>query len=306
MALASDVVVLGSGLAGCTAGLFSARRGWSTIVVAGDNLGGELLNVSTIEDFPGFAEGVSGYELCPTVQEQAQRAGAGFEMTVAESVERDGDGWVVTAATGPLAARAVIVCTGERFKVLGVPGEVELAGRGVSHCATCDGPMLRDKSAAVVGGGDSGLQEALELAQHASEVVVFERRNELTGQQAFRDRIAQQANVQVLLEAEVDEIGGDGRVASLWARHGTGGERRQHAVDGVFVYAGMEPAAPRLPEVARDGGGHLVTDVELRTSLPGLFAAGGVRAGFAGQAVIAAGDGAAAALGAHRYLLGVR
>ena len=295
--------MLGAGLAGLTASLFAARSGRSTVVVTGNELGGELLNVAAIEDFPGFVDGVSGYELCPMVQEQAQRAGAGFETAAASSIERAGDGWLVRTTTGELTARAVLVCTGERFKTLGVPGEEELAGRGVSHCATCDGPMVRGRSVAVVGGGDSGLQEALELARHVSTVLVFERHDELGAQQVYRDRVAANESIQVVAGAEVDEIGGEGRVASVWARHRASGERRQYLVEAVFVYGGMDPVAPVLPELARDGGGHLVTDAQLRTSLPGIFAAGGIRAGFPGQAVVAAGDGATAGLAAHRYLV---
>lgn len=301
MAGTIDVVVVGPGMAGLTASLFAARSGSSTVLV-GEVLGGELLNVAKIEDFPGFADGVSGYELLPSLQEQVERAGASFEMATALAIEPEAGAWLVRTSGGDLRARAVIVSTGEGFAPLGVPGEVELVGKGVSHCATCDGPMVRGRPAAVVGGGDSGLQEALELARHATTVLVFERREELEAQWIYRERIAALGSVEVLTGTEVDEIVGDGRVTSVWARHRATGERRQHRVEAVFVYGGMDPVAPRLPDLARDGGGHLVTDDQRRTSLPGVFAAGGIRAGFPGQAVVAAGDGATAALAARSYL----
>jgi thioredoxin reductase (NADPH) len=297
-----EVAVLGAGVAGLTAALFAARLGCSTLVVAGDELGGELLNVSAIEDFPGFVDGVSGYELCPTLQEQAQRAGARFEATKADSIEREGDGWLVRTATGSVAARSVVVCTGARFRPLGVPGEQELLGKGVSHCAACDGPIFSGGIVAVVGGGDSGLQEALELARHASKVLVLERSAALGGQQVYRDRLAVAGNVETVVGVEVDEIVGEGRVGAVVAHHRSSGERRRYSVDAVFVYGGLDPVAPSLPELGRDKGGHLVTDGHCRTSLPGVLAAGGIRAGFPGQAVIAAGDGATAALAAGRFL----
>lgn len=297
-----DLVVVGGGLAGCTAGLFAARGGCSALVLTGETLGGELLNASLIEDFPGFPQGVSGYELCPAVQEQAQSAGAAFEMAGAQSLDRHGATWQLVTTAGTVAARAVALCTGTSFRALGVPGERELAGRGVSHCATCDGPLLKGARAVVVGGGDSGVKEALELAGHADEVVVVEIEEALTAQPAYRDRLDAQANVAVRCSSEVDEIAGEGHVETVVVRDGRTGARDRLEAGGVFVYVGLAPTTPRLPEVDRDRGGHLQTDLHMRTSLPGLFAAGSVRSDFPGQAVVAAGDGATAALAAVRYL----
>jgi thioredoxin reductase (NADPH) len=296
-----DIAVIGAGLAGAVAGFFAARGGCSTLVLAGDQLGGELVNLSQIEDFPGFPQGVSGYELCPAVQEQAQDAGAIFEMDSATRLAREEGHWRVEMAQGSVVARSVICATGTRFRCLGLPGEEELVGRGVSHCATCDGPMMTDRRVIVVGGGDSGLTEAFELVRYASEVVVVEHAKELSAQHVYRERLAKEAKIKVLLDSELEEIAGQGRVEAVSIRLANG-ERRRLEAGGVFVYAGLEPVAPELPELRRDGGGHLVTDLWLRTSLRGLFAAGAVRCGFSGQAVSAAGDGATAALGAQRYL----
>ena len=169
-----EVAVIGAGIAGLTAGLTAARLGRRTLVLT-DVLGGQLLSIEKVDGYPGFPEGVAGYDLCPMAQEQAADAGAEFTTAQVERLEPTDDGWRLATSEGAVAARAVVLATGCSLKTLGVPGESRLHGKGVSHCATCDGPLLRNRPVAVVGGGDSGLQEALTLAAHASRVVVVEQ-----------------------------------------------------------------------------------------------------------------------------------
>ncbi len=298
-----DVVVAGGGLAGLTAGLFSARCGRSTLVLAPHGPGGAIMSVPDIEDFPGFPEGVSGYELGPMVQEQAAAAGAAFEMTCIRALRREGDRWIVETAAGDFAAGAVVLATGSRPRRLGVPGESDLDGHGISHCASCDGILFRDRTVGVVGGGDAGLVEALELTNHVGEVIVFEREADLTAQEAYRRRVVQHGGIQTRCSTVVEEILGNGTLSGIRARDLMSGEIADVELGGLFVYIGREPHTEFLRGMLTlDPTGLIPVNGSLETELPGLFAAGDVRVGGAGQAVTAAGDGATAALAAHRHL----
>ena len=296
-----DVIVAGAGIAGLTAALTSARLGRKTMVVAGDLLGGQLLSIETVDGFPGFPDGIPGYDLCPIAQEQAQNAGAEFLQTRIDRLTREGDAWTVATSEGELSARAVIVATGAALKHLGVPGEEGLRGKGVSHCATCDGPFFKGKIAAVVGGGDSALQEALTLAQFAARTIVVNSAPELTGQAVYRQRVAENGTIEVRNSAIVTEILGDGSVCGV--RVTSGGATSEVAVSGVFVYIGLKPEAEFLAgTLTLDAAGAVPTDGAMRTSLAGLCAAGTVRAGTAGRAAASAGDGSVAAITIDRYL----
>lgn len=296
-----DIVVAGGGIAGLTAGMVAAQLGRKTLVLTGDVLGGQLLSIEKVEGFPGQPDGIPGYDLLPMAQEQAGAAGAEFAPTTLQHLARDGDGWRLVTGDGELSARAVIVAIGASLKPLGVPGEARLAGKGVSHCATCDGPLLRNRAVAVIGGGDSAMQEALTLAQFAAWVIILNRGSALTGQVAYRERVAAQRNIEIRHNTAVEDILGDAAVAGL--RLVTGGNTTDLAVEAVFVYIGLKPNAEFLGDLtALDSSGRIVTDAWMRTDIPGLCAAGTVRSGSAGRAVASAGDGASAALAADRYL----
>lgn len=299
-----DVLVVGGGLSGLTAGLFAARHGHSTHVLVADLPGGLITNIERVDDFPGWTTGVSGFELGPALQEQAANAGAGFQMAEATGLHWHEDHWVVDTSEDPLEARTVIWAGGAKPRRLGVPGEERLTGRGVSHCASCDGPLLRGKAAVVVGAGDSGLQEALTLAQFASDVLVVERSDTPTAQRAYRDAVATAPNVRLLTRHRVDEVLGSDTVTGVRLRNLAADTTEDVACDAVFVYMGLEPATQALAGLLPLAPtGHVPTDIRLATALPGLFASGAVRADFSGQAVSAAGDGATAAVSAHGYLL---
>ena len=298
-----DLVIVGGGLAALTAGLFAARYGHSTLVLVAGVPGGHLASIEKIEDFPGFPEGVAGYDLGPLVQEQAAQQGAEFQLAEVQRLEAHDHDWLVVTDDGGYRARAVVVAAGSRPRELGIPGEGRLRGKGVSHCASCDGPLFRDRVVGVVGGGDSALQEALTLADHAAQVLLFHRRGAFTAQQAYQRKVLNHARIAVRYNTVLEEIVGDDAVTGLRVRDVVTGEGAPVAVSGLFVYAGLEPNTAFLKSlIPLDGSGHIPTDIWMRTALPGLFAAGDVRRDSAAQAITSAGDGAVAAIAAHRYI----
>jgi thioredoxin reductase (NADPH) len=298
-----DLVVIGGGVAGLTAGLTSARLGRSTKVLTGAALGGNLVSIEKIDGYPGFPDGVPGYDLAPIIQEQAVGAGAEFAATEATALHAEGGRWRVTTGEGDLSAGALVIATGTTLKTLGIPGEEELHGKGVSHCASCDAPLLRNRIVAVVGGGDSALQEALTLAQHASRVIILHRGTAFSAQAAYVQGVTKHPKIEVRFGTIVEEAIGNGGLKSVRTRHVIDGKTDELEVAGLFVYVGLAPATTLLDGLlALDGSGRIPVDGDMRSSLPGLFAAGTVRSGSAGRAASAAGDGATAALSVDRYL----
>jgi thioredoxin reductase (NADPH) len=298
-----DVVVTGAGIAGLTAGLTSARLGRSTLILTGGVPGGLLLSIDRIDGAPGHPDGVPGYDLCPIAQEQAVAAGAELSMAELVSLTPADGGWRLTTSEGEIGTRSVILATGASFAELGVPGEERLRGHGVSHCASCDAPLLRERTAVVVGGGDSALQEALTLAESVAAVLVLQREDGLTAQDAYRKAALDHPRIEIRTGVEVEEVLGADRVAGVRTRSVASGAVEELAADAVFAYIGLDPNTAFLDGLVElDLSGRIVTDASLRTAQPGLLAAGIVRAGAAGRAAAAAGDGAAAAVAASRYL----
>lgn len=302
-----DVVIVGGGVAGLSAALTSARAGRKTHVLTGPALGGQLISIERVDGYPGFPEGVPGYDLCPIIQEQATAAGATFAASEATALHGDADRWRVTTAQGDVTARAVVIATGTTLKSLGIPGEGQLHGKGVSHCASCDAPLLRNRVVGVVGGGDSALQEALTLAAHASRVIIMHRGAAFSAQAAYVQQVLDHPKIEVRFGTIVEEALGNGVLNSVRTRHVSDGKIENVELAGLFVYVGLAPATTWLRGVLDlDAAGRIPVDGELRTRQPGLFAAGTVRAGSVGRAASAAGDGAAVALSVDRYLEGVR
>jgi thioredoxin reductase (NADPH) len=302
-----DVVVAGGGLAGLTAGLYAARYGLRTLVLEHMMPGGQVVNVERIETFPGFADGVSGAELGPIVMEQAEAAGATFVMDTATALEptgpEQGDGFLVRTADGPdYGTRTVIIATGSSRRELGISGEQEFEGRGVSQCASCDGPFFAGKRVGVIGGGDSALDEAAVLVEvGVKQVLLVHRGTGFSAQQVLVDRVRAMPAITPLLGTELTEIRGSGTVSEVVLR--SGDVTSTETVDGVFVFAGQVPNSGWLRgAVDLDAAGHVVTDTLLRTSVPGIFAAGDIRQHSAAQLVSSAGDGATAAVAAAKYL----
>jgi len=298
-----EIAVAGGGPAGLTAALFAARHGRSTVLLDSLGVGGAILNTERVEDFPGFPEGVPGFELAPRMQEQVMDAGGAFVMGEVRRLEPRGDDWSLVTDDGDIGAAAVIVATGSRFRKLGVPREEEFEGRGLSTCASCDGPLYQERLVAVCGDGDSALLETLELVGHGVRVVLLHPGETLVGQETYRRRVEDSAQVELRHRTILEEILGDGEVEGIRVRDVGTGASSTLPVAAVFANVGRVPNTSMLEGVvALDEHGHVRTDIWMRTEREGLFAAGDVRADAAGQAISAAGDGATAAVAAHRYL----
>jgi thioredoxin reductase (NADPH) len=305
-----DLVVVGAGVAGLTAAMFAARYGLEVAVVEQLAAGGQIINAERIENFPGFPRGVGGHELGPLLHEQAESAGAEFMLDTVEGFEAGGTHHIVRGASESLRAPAVIIAAGSALRPLGLAGEEKFLGRGVSHCASCDGAFFAGQHVCIVGGGDSALDEALVLATHASRVTVFHRGTHLDAQQALRDEVAANGKIEIVLQTMIEEILGEkilgeDAVTGVRLRDLETGTTRLAEVKGVFVYVGLEPNTAFLRSVlALDAAGHIETDINMRTSLAGVFAAGDIRKNSVAQLAAAAGDGATAAISAFRYLRG--
>lgn len=294
-----DILVAGGGIAGLTAGLTAARLGRATLVLSGEMLGGQLASIGHIDGWPGTPQGIAGYELCPQIQEQAAEAGAEFLPDNLAALAWDNGAWTVTTESGErLSARAVILAMGAALRPLGIPGEARLRGHGVSQCADCDGPLLRGRAAVVVGGGDSALQEALALAEFAASVTILHRDTACTAQHAYRAAAAAHPRITQIFGVEAAEILGNDGVTGIRLTNGD-----EIPASGVFAYIGLAPNSAALNALALPNAtGHIPTDATLRTALPRLFAAGALREGWAGRAVLAAAEGAQAAISAHKAL----
>ena len=298
-----DVAVVGGGIAGLSAGLAGARLGRKTLVLTGEILGGQLLSIARVDGYPGFPEGVAGYDLCPMAQEQAVACGAELAAERVRSLRRADDGWHLFGEDGgEFVARAVVLATGARLRELGVPGEAALRGKGVSHCASCDGPLLRGRVVAVVGGGDSAAQEALTLAEFAARVILVHRGPGLSAQASYREAVRAHPRIETRAGCEVREILGQDSVTGVRLADAAGG-MSDVDVFGVFAYTGLQPMVDLVKNMLQVGpSGGVPTDGWMRTDVAGLFAAGAVRQGWAGRAVASAGEGATAAIAADRYL----
>jgi thioredoxin reductase (NADPH) len=296
-----DLVIVGAGVAGLTAAILAPRYGLKVAVVERLAPGGQIVNADLIENFPGIPRGIPGHELGPLLHEQAEAAGAELKLDTVEAIELAGAHRIVRGVTEEWRARAVIIAAGSALRTLGIPGEEEFRGRGVSHCASCDAPLFAGQDICVIGGGDSALDEALVLARQAARVTVFHRDASPSAQQALLDKAAASRNIETCPESSVEEILGEDAVTGVRVR--TPGVSRVHPVSGVFIYVGLEPNTQFLRGLlALDAAGHIKTDAMMRTSVEGVFAAGDVRAGSVAQLAAAVGDGATAALAAFRYL----
>lgn len=298
-----DVVIVGGGLAGLSAGMTAARLDLRTLILTGGVPGGQLVSIERIEGVPGFPDGVPGYDLCPMAQEQADAAGARMTMEDCSSIVAEDGRWRLASADGDILARAVVVATGTALARLGVPGEERLTGSGVSHCASCDAPLLRNKIAVVVGGGDSGMQEALTIAEHAAKVLILDHGDALTGQAGYRARILDHPRIDVRFGVALTEILGDLTVSHVRIRELATGAEEELETAAVFPCIGLVPNTDLVRGLLPfDATGRIRVDAALRTVLPGLCAAGNVREASPHRAAGAMGDGAAAALAIERYL----
>ncbi|GAB3753028.1 thioredoxin-disulfide reductase [Zhihengliuella somnathii] len=301
-----NVIIVGSGPAGYTAAIYTARANLSPLVIAGSvTAGGDLMNTTEVENFPGFPEGVQGPELMEHMRAQADRFGAEIQYEDVESVELSGEIKTVTLASGAVyRARAVILSTGSAYRELGLPGEKELSGHGVSWCATCDGFFFRDQEIAVVGGGDSAMEEALFLTKFASKVTVIHRRDSLRASQTMADRALAEPKIEFLWNSAVDGFEGEGKLTGVKVRNLQDDSVSSLPVTGLFVAIGSDPRVDLVKDqldLTADGN-IAVAGRTSKTSLTGVFAAGDVIDPTYRQAITAAGSGCVAAIDVEHYL----
>ena len=288
-----------------TAGMYTARHGLRTGIIERMMGGASIINVEKVENFPGFPEGIMGADLAAMTQEQAMTSGAEFIMGEVSGISTNGDYHTVSADSGDLQAKAVIIAAGSTLRFLGIPGEEEFTGRGVSQCATCDGPLYSGETVGVVGGGDSATDEALVLAQYADRVLLFHRRDELRAQQELVNRVLAEPKIEVVWNTVIDEVLGENTVSGVSITNLATGTKEARELSGLFVYVGLTPNAAIVGGLLEtDGGGHVPVNVSMETSVPGVYAVGDIRQLSSSQLVSAAGDGATAAISAFRYISG--
>jgi thioredoxin reductase (NADPH) len=298
-----EVIIIGGGPAGLTAGLYCSRSRFSTLLIEKGIIGGQITNAERVENYPGFPEGIPGIRLGQLVHEQATKYGLEtFSAEVLGAIPAARQS-LVSTSEGDFASESIIIASGAQYRKLGVPGEDALMGKGVSYCATCDGPLFKGKEVAVVGGGDAAVTEALYLSKFASSVKVIHRRSELRASKIVQERVMAEPGIEFIWDTVINEIEGDGIVRQLVLKSAKDARMSVLEVAGVFVAVGSEPnSAQWRGLLPLDEGGYIITNELMETSIPGIFAAGDVRHNSARQVITAAGDGATAAMSAARFL----
>ncbi|WCK54131.1 thioredoxin-disulfide reductase [Aneurinibacillus sp. Ricciae_BoGa-3] len=297
-----DVIIAGAGPAGMTAAVYTSRANMTTLMIERGIPGGQMANTEEIENYPGY-ESILGPDLSNKMFEHAKKFGAEYQYGDIKEVI-DGDPYkIVKVGDKEFKAKSVIITTGAEHRELGVPGEKELSGRGVSYCAVCDGAFFRGKELVVVGGGDSAVEEGTFLTRFATKVTIIHRRNELRAQKILQKRAMENEKVDFIWNTTVKEIRGEGVVQSVLLQNTETGEETEFKADGAFIYVGMDPLSSCVKNLGiTNEAGYIETDERMATRIPGIFAAGDVREKTLRQVVTATGDGADAALSAQHYV----
>ena len=297
-----DTIIIGAGPAGMTAALYAARSNLKVALIEGGLPGGQMNNTSDIENYPGYAN-ISGPELAEKMFEPLENLGVEHLYGFVKDIENHDDVKKVITADEEFETRTVIVATGSKHRLLGVPGEEELNSRGVSYCAVCDGAFFRDQDLLVVGGGDSAVEEAIFLTQFAKSVTIVHRRDELRAQKVLQDRAFANDKINFIWDSVVREIKGENRVESVVIENVKSGQVTEQAFGGVFIYVGLDPVSDFVQELhIQDHAGWIVTDDHMKTSVAGVFAVGDVRQKDLRQVTTAVGDGAIAGQEAYKYI----
>ncbi len=298
-----EVVIIGGGPAGLTAGIYTARNRLNGLLIEKGGIGGLMVNAEQMENYPGFPEGISGFELGELMHKQALKYGLEISLAEVSGIELQEKQKVVKTTQGNFIAGAVIIAGGSERSKLGVPGEEKFTGKGVSYCATCDAAFFNEQTVAVVGGGNAAISEALHLAKFASRVVVIHRRDQLRAARILQERAHSEPKVEFLLNNIVEEIEGQDLVERIRLQHKVTGEKSTLDVSGVFISVGQKPNTDYLKGIVPlDARGYIITNDKMETEIPGILAAGDIRGSSIRQVIAAAGDGATAAIYADRFL----
>lgn len=298
-----DVIIAGAGPAGMTAAVYASRANLDTLMLERGVPGGQMADTEDIENYPAF-ESIKGQELSTKMFEHAKKFGAEYAYGDIKGVEDHGSYKEVNAGSKTYKTRALIITTGAQYKKLDIPGEAELTGRGVSYCAVCDGAFYKDKEIAVIGGGDSAVEEGIYLTRFAKKVTIIHRRDELRAQKIIQDRAFNNDKIEFVWDTVVEEINGeDGKVSYLSTKNVKTGETGKFETDGVFIYIGMVPLSEPFKSLGIvDEEGYIPTNENMETKVPGVFAAGDIRVKELRQVVTATGDGSIAAEQAQKYI----
>ncbi|MBI4180345.1 MAG: thioredoxin-disulfide reductase [Chloroflexi bacterium] len=298
-----DVVIIGGGPAGLSAGLYTSRARLDSLLIEKGLWGGQIANVEQIENFPGFPDGIGGFELGQLMQQQAAKYGLKTVSGQVTAIELHGEQKIIKTTEGDFTAKVVIIAGGSERQKLGVPGEEKFTGKGVSYCATCDAAFFRDRPVAIAGGGNSAITEALHLSRYASKVTIIHRRHQLRATSILQERALAEPKIAFLWDTVVEKIEGEDFVKRLRLRQLLTGEESTLEVAGIFVAIGFQPDTDYLKAILPlDETGHIITNEKMETAIPGILAAGDIRHNSARQAITAAGDGATAAIYAERFL----
>jgi thioredoxin reductase (NADPH) len=298
-----DLIIIGAGPAGLTAGLYGARARLDTLILERLAPGGQVLNTDRVENYPGFPDGISGFELVERMRTQAENFGLKIQSDEVKGVEISPEKKVVITQNERLEAKTLILAMGATWKKLGIEGEELLAGKGVSYCATCDGPFYRDQDVAVIGGGDTALEEAIFLTRFASKIYIVHRRDKLRAVKLLQERAMAQEKIEFIWDTVPEKILGESGVEGLEMRNVKDEKVSRKTVHGVFIFIGTDPNTDWLNDkIDLDANGFIITNDHMETSVPGVFAAGDARSKMFRQIATAVGEGAAASFSVEKYL----
>ncbi len=302
MQVDKELIIVGGGGAGLTAAQYGARANLTTLLIEELATGGQALIIDRLENYPGFPDAVSGMEFTQLMEQQALNFGTEIMGATVTGIEKKESHFEVVTTKGTLTSYTVIIATGAKHRLLNVPGEKEFTGRGVSYCATCDGPFFKNQKILVVGGGDAACDEGTFLAGLSDKIHIIHRRERFRAQKALAERVLKNPRIKTRFNTVLKEIRGDGKVRKVLLENVESGEEYEEDFDAVFVFVGSIPQTQLVPQLSKDDGGYVITDERMETSVRGLYCAGDVRATPFRQLVVAAGEGAIAAHAASQYI----
>jgi len=301
-----DIIIAGAGAAGLSAAQYAARSNLNTLVIEEMASGGQALIIDRLENYPGFPEPINGYEFAVKMETQAKKFGAEFINASIQSIKKENTLFTVLTNSGQFKARVVIVATGAKHKTLDVPGEKEFAGKGVSYCATCDGPFFKNKKMLVVGGGDAACDESMFLAKLSANIILVHRRDRFRAQKALAQRVLNNPNIEVRFNTELKQIFGETQVTEVELFRNDQNSTYKEDIAVVFVFIGSIPQTALVPDASLNEEGYIITNNKMETNIPGLYAVGDVRATPFRQLVVAASEGAIAAHASSQYIDALR